>query len=433
MKLLLVCPSVHQDILKRVTPFWLPPLNLAIIAGITPEDWDVKIVDENVEDINFDGDYNLVGISTMTANSYRAYEIAKQFKIRGFTVVIGGAHASVCPEEVIEHADTVVIGDAEPVWETLLNDFKANKLQRIYRADVKKMICSFGKPKRELYNKEKYLSVNTIQTSKGCPFKCSFCSIASRFGGKYGVKPVSDVIEEVGELADRNMPVFFVDDNFLVNKKRSKEILNALKTMNVKWWSQADINIMKDREMLELMHESGCIKVVVGFETISEGSLETIQKYQNNLENYVDFIKTLHNHGVLVNTSFAFGTEHDREDVFEKTYKFLVDNEVIFATFNILTPLPGTEMYQQFRKENKLIDKNWSHYDMGHPVFQPTHLSTEQLKEGYNWICDEFYSFQEISKRVSTLKRNPHTFDIGLILGWNMGYKKLLDTFGVFM
>jgi radical SAM superfamily enzyme YgiQ (UPF0313 family) len=433
MKLLLVCPSVHLEISNRVTPFWLPPLNLAIIAGITPDEWEVKIVDENVTDIDFDVNYDLIGISTMTANSHRAYAIARQFKLRNRTVVIGGAHASVCPEEVIMHADAVVVGDAEPVWETLLNDFKNNKLKKTYRADVKQMICSFGKPRRELYDKNKYLSINTIQTSKGCPFKCSFCSIASRFEGKYGVKPVSDVIEEVAELADKNMPIFFVDDNFLVNKRRSKEILNALKSMNVKWWSQADINIMKDKEMLELMRESGCIKVVVGFETISEGSLETIQKYQNNLDNYVEFIKTLHDHGVLVNTSFAFGTEHDKEDVFEKTFKFLVDNEVIFATFNILTPLPGTDMYRKFTQEGKLIDKNWAHYDMGHPVFQPTYISTEQLKEGYNWICDEFYSFKEISKRVSTLKNNPHSFDTGLILGWNMGYKKLLDTFGVFM
>jgi radical SAM superfamily enzyme YgiQ (UPF0313 family) len=433
MKLLLVCPSVHRDNTKKVKPFWLPPLNLAIIAGLTPENWDVTIVDENVEDIDFTINFDLVGISTMTANSGRAYQIALEFKKNRIPIVIGGAHASVCPDEVLKYADCVVVGDAEPIWGTLLSDFENNRLRSRYQSDLKAMICSFGKPRRELLKKEAYLSINTIQTSKGCPFKCSFCSIASRFEGKYGVKPVDDVLKEVGELNDKNMPIFFVDDNFLVNRKRSREILHALKDLNIKWWSQADITIMKDRELLDLMRESGCIKVVVGFETISDGSLETINKFQNNLDNYVEFIKILHSHGILVNTSFAFGTEFDNQDIFKQTYNFLIDNEVIFATFNILTPLPGTALYKQLLNEDRILDLNWDNYDMGHPVFQPQNITRAELKAGYDWICEEFYSFQEISKRISTLKKNPYRFDVGLILGWNMGYKKLLDTFGVFM
>lgn len=433
MRLLLVCPSVHRDNSKRVRPFWLPPLNLAIIAGLTPENWEVTIIDENVEDLDFTLCFDLVGISTMTANSGRAYQIALEFKKNQVPVVIGGAHASVCPDEVLKYADCVVVGDAEPIWATLLSDFENRKLKPIYQSDLNSMICSFGKPRRELLKKEAYLSINTIQTSKGCPFKCSFCSIASRFEGKYGVKAINDVINEVGELNDKDMPIFFVDDNFLVNRKRSREILHALKDLNIKWWSQADITIMKDRELLDLMRESGCIKVVVGFETISDGSLETINKFQNNLDNYVEFIKTLHSHGILVNTSFAFGTEFDNQDVFKQTYNFLIDNEVIFATFNILTPLPGTTLYKQLLSEDRILDLNWNNYDMGHPVFQPRNITTAELKAGYDWICEEFYSFQEISKRISTLKKNPYSFDVGLILGWNMGYKKLLDTFGVFM
>lgn len=433
MNLLLICPSVHKDNTNRIKPFWLPPLNLAIIAGLTPSNWDITLVDENVEDVDFTKHYDLVGISSMTANSRRAYEIADSFRLNKIPVVFGGPHASVCPDEVSEHADSVVVGEAEPVWNGLLDDLLNNKLKKIYKANVKVSISNFGMPKRELFNKESYLSINTIQTSKGCPYKCSFCSIASRFGGKYGMKPLADVITEVEELEDKNMPIFFVDDNFLVNRTRSKKLLTELKRLNIKWWSQADITIKNDPDMLDLMRESGCIKVVVGFESISLGSIEAINKNQNKIEDYVEFVKTLRNHGILVNSSFAFGTDFDNENVFIDTFNFLKENEIIFATFNILTPLPGTQLFHQLKNENRLVDLNWDNYDMGHPVFKTKYISEQKLKEGYDWICHEFYSFQEISKRVSTLKKSPFEYDQRLIMGWNLGYKRLLDTFGVFM
>ncbi|NOU16727.1 MAG: B12-binding domain-containing radical SAM protein [Bacteroidales bacterium] len=433
MNLLLVCPSVHKDNTKRIKPFWLPPLNLAIIAGLTPSNWDITLVDENVEDVDFTKHYDLVGISSMTANSRRAYEIADTFRRNKIPVVFGGSHASVCSEEVGEHADCVVIGEAEPVWNNLLNDLANNSLKKIYKADLKVSTNTFGKPRRELYNKENYLSINTIQTSKGCPYKCSFCSIASRFEGKYGMKPLADVISEVEELADKSMPIFFVDDNFLVNRTRSKKLLTELKRLKITWWSQADITIMNDPDMLDLMRESGCIKVVVGFESISVGSIEAINKNQNKIEDYVNFVKTLRNHGILVNSSFAFGTDYDNENVFIDTFNFLKDNEIIFATFNILTPLPGTQLFLQLKNENRLTDLNWDNYDMGHTVFQTKNINEQKVKEGYDWICHEFYSFQEISKRVSTLRNSPFEYDQRLIMGWNLGYKRLLDTFGVFM
>lgn len=231
----------------------------------------------------------------------------------------------------------------------------------------------------------------------------------------------------------KTSPLFFVDDNIFVDRERSKELLRGLIKYNIRWWSQTDINIIQDRELLELTKESGCIKLVVGFESLSQGSIKSLNKTQNRIDNYGRFIEVLHEHGILVNTSFSFGADSDYEDVFEKTLEFLKEYNVIFATFNILTPLPGTSLFAQMEKEGRLVDYNWSNYDMGHPVFQPKNFSRETLKKGYDWICKEFYSLSEITRRVSSLKPKKDLFDIPLIFHWNLGYKRLLDTFGVFM
>jgi len=433
-KLVLIYPSVHKDGLKRVKPFWLPPLGLATIAGCTPKNWEIHLVDENVEDINYDEECDLVAIGFMTANSKRAYFIADQFRNRGRKVILGGPHVTVVPDEATGLGDSIVVGDAESIWSLVVNDFSQNKLKsKYYTKPDQENINAFSYPRRDLYRNEAYLSVNSIQTTRGCPYICSFCSIASRYQRRYGKKDLAMVESELETLENLRMPVFFVDDNIFVDKERSKQLLKLIKEYNIRWWSQADIGIARDEEMLELARESGCIKLVVGFESLSAGNIKQIEKNQNRVDDYTRFIKVMHKHGILVNTSFTFGGDHDREDVFEKTLEFLVDNQVIFSTFNILTPLLGTRLFTQMVESNRIVDWDWSHYDMGHPVFEPKHMSRQALKEGYEWICRQFYGLPQIYNRVSGIKSRKDLFDINLILNWNLGYKKMLDTFGVFM
>lgn len=433
-RLLLVYPTIHRPGLQRVKPFWLPPLGLATLAGATPDDWEIRLIDENVEDIDLDTDYQLIAIGCMTANSARAYQLANEFRRRGKTVILGGPHVTVCQHEALQHADSIVVGDAETIWSTVLDDYLNNRLQRIYTVTPDlNSINQFVFPRRELYKTNAYFCVNSLQTTRGCPHTCSFCSIASRYNRRYGKKSIQDIYREIESLKDKNKPLFFVDDNIFVDRERSKELLRGLIKYNIRWWSQTDINIIQDRELLELTKESGCIKLVVGFESLSQGSIKSLNKTQNRIDNYGRFIEVLHEHGILVNTSFSFGADSDYEDVFEKTLEFLKEYNVIFATFNILTPLPGTSLFAQMEKEGRLVDYNWSNYDMGHPVFQPKNFSRETLKKGYDWICKEFYSLSEITRRVSSLKPKKDLFDIPLIFHWNLGYKRLLDTFGVFM
>jgi radical SAM superfamily enzyme YgiQ (UPF0313 family) len=433
-KLLLIYPTVHQPGMPRIKPFWLPPLGLASLAGLTPQNWDIRLWDENVEDIDFDTDCDVVAIGCMTANSKRAYEIAAAFRNRGKKVILGGPHVTVCGMEALQYADTIVSGDPEPVWNTVLDDFRNGQLKKIYTVvpdDTN--IDQFSFPRRDLFKPGAYLSINSLQTSRGCPHTCSFCSIASRYKRRYGKKSISQVLSEIEMLPDKSQPVFFVDDNIFVDRARSKELLTGIRQFNIHWWSQTDINIMNDKELLTLAKESGCIKLVVGFESLSEGSIGSIDKKQNQVDVYGKFIEVLYDHGILANTSFAFGADSDREDVFEKTLKFLEDHRVIFATFNILTPLPGTKLFTQMDEAGRIIDRDWKHYDMGHPVFQPKNFSMEVLKDGYDWICKEFYGLPRIAQRISLIKSHRDIFDINLIMNWNLGYKKMLDTFGVFM
>ena len=434
-KLLLILPAFNRSLEKKIVPFWMPPLGLVTIAGGVPENWSVRIIDENVDELNPETEEaDLVAISFMTANANRGYQIADIFRSRGIKVAVGGAHPSVCQEEAKVHADILMIGDAEGTFCLMLRDYENNTLKNIYQRECSlENMRIFNYPRRDLYSKGKYLSTNTMQTSRGCPHVCSFCSIAARYHRKYGVKPLEQVFREIEEMEDRRDPVFFVDDNIFVDRKRTEELLKGLIKYGIKWWSQTDIRTVQDESFLDLAKQSGCINLVLGFESISKKAIDQLSKHQNTDYSYEETIKKLHRHGIFANPSFTFGLDTDTEDVFQATYDFLAKNGAMFATFNILTPLPGTELFRSMIQENRIIDTDWSHYDMGHAVFMPKLMSPEQLKEGYNWICHKFYSMDDIYRRIKPLKNNHFNIDTNLILGWNLGYKRMIDTFGVLM
>ena len=359
-----------------------PPLALPMVAALTPEDVKVIIVDEKVEPIDFEENVDLVGISVMTPFAPRAYEIADIYRKRGIKTVLGGIHPTALPEEAIEHADAVVIGEAENVWGNLIEDFKKNRLKRFYHSDQLISMKGLPLPRINLLNKDAYSTINCVQTTRGCPHNCEFCSVTAFFGRRYRQRPIKEVITEIKRLKANY--VFFVDDNIIGDIGYAKELFQALKLLNIEWNNQCTLTIAKDDELLKLAQESGCDMMYIGFESLSQENLESIGKSFNRVEEYEEAVKRIQDHGIEIMASFIFGLDHDDETVFEKTINFIKKNKIKKPVFSILTPYPGTKLYQRLEQENRIIDRDWSKYDFGHVVIKPKLMSPETLQRGYN-------------------------------------------------
>ena len=402
MKILLISPenkkSIYAYSKEDVRAFWFPKLSLPTIAAHTPPDIEVKILDEVVEDINFDMEVDLVGISTMTYLAPRAYEIAARFRARGVKVVIGGIHASMCPEEAKEHADSVVVGEAERTWRLLIEDLRRGELKPFYRETDLPELVGLPIPRRELLNRKSYWTTNCVQTSRGCPFDCDFCTVTVFGGNQYRLRPVEEVVEEVRRL--NKGYVVFVDDNIAGNKAYAKQLFKALIPLKIRWGSQASLTMTRDPELLELAAKSGCTALFIGVESISEENLISANKRFNKVAKFREEFKRFHDYGIMIQTGMIFGFDYDDESSFERTIEFLEENRIELAMFNILTPLPGTGLYKKMDAEGRIIDRDWSHYDGRHVVFKPRLISPETLQEGFFWAYHRFYSVPSILKRV---------------------------------
>lgn len=402
MKVLLISPenkkSIYAYSREDVRAFWFPKLSLPTIAAHTPPDIEVKILDEVVEDVNFNVEVDLVGISTMTYLAPRAYEIAAKFRARGVKVVIGGIHASMCPEEAKEHADSVVVGEAERTWPLLIEDLRRGELKPFYRETDLPELAGLPIPRRELLNRKAYWTTNCVQTSRGCPFDCDFCTVTIFGGNQYRLRPVEEVVEEVRRL--NKGYVVFVDDNIAGNKAYAKKLFKALIPLKIHWGSQASLTMTRDPELLELAAKSGCTALFIGVESISEENLISANKRFNKVAKFREEFKRFHDYGIMIQTGMIFGFDHDDESSFERTIEFLEENRIELAMFNILTPLPGTGLYKKMDEEGRIIDRDWSHYDGRHVVFKPRLISPETLQEGFFWAYHKFYSVPSILKRV---------------------------------
>ncbi|MBI5183265.1 MAG: B12-binding domain-containing radical SAM protein [Nitrospinae bacterium] len=401
MRLLLISPS-EQDIYmkhsaKEARSFWFARLSLTMIAALTPPDVDVSIVDENLDDIDFEDNVDLVGITVMTAHAPRAYEISTRFRARGIKVVLGGIHPSVMSEEAIQHADAVVIGEAEDVWASLIEDFKRGGMKRFYKSSKPSDLVDLPIPRRYLLNKDAYNISSTVQTTRGCPFSCDFCSVTEFFGKRYRQRPIDEVIHEI-EGIDDNF-IAFVDDNIIGKPMYAKELFRRLAPLKFKWGGQASITMTHDLELMRLARESGCVGMYVGLESLSIESLAGVGKTFNNVDRYEEVIKRFHDNGIMVIASIIFGFDSDNEGIFEKTVRFLEKNKVEMATFYILTPLPGTVWANRLKSENRIISYDWSKYNGGHVLFKPKLMSLETLSEGYRWAYHHFYSIHTFSDK----------------------------------
>lgn len=401
MKLLLIHPILgempKEQKKKRRAIF--PPLNLAIIAALTPPDIEVEIIDENLEDINYDTDADLIGITVMTAAANRAYKIADRFRSLGKKVVLGGMHVTALPDEAQKHADAVCVGEAENYWQELIEDYKQKQLKPRYGPGER--LTSFWTPfaRRDLFKSDRYIIKNTLQTTRGCPFICDFCTVSQFFGRTYRFRPIADIVEEVKQFS--NQLVAFVDDNIVGHFKRAKELFKALIPLNIKWVSQASINIAKDDELLELAAASGCIGLFIGFESLVDENLKAMRKNVNKISFFEKAIKKIHSYGIAIEGAFIFGLDEDNESVFKRTVKFAKRMRLEAAQFGILTPFPGTGLFKKLAEEKRIFDFNWSHYDIARVVFQPKKMSAQTLQDGFNWAWREFYSIPSIIRRLS--------------------------------
>ena len=379
-----------------------PPLVLPLLAGLTPPDVDVQLIDENVEPIDTNAAADWVAITCMTASAPRAYVIADAFRQRRIPVVMGGIHPTVLPDEARAHADAVVVGEAEPVWREVLADLAAGRLSPRYDHVGYSDLVGLPGPRRDLLQVERYLTTNVVQTARGCPNACSFCTVSTVSGRRYRFRPVAEVIEEVSSLGGW---VGFVDDNITGHARRAKELFEALIPLKRRWIGQADLTMARDPELLSLAARSGCQAMFVGLESLSQENLRATGKSPNLGTDMGAAITTIHKAGIEIIGSFVLGLDGDDCRVFARTVEFAERHKLVAAQFAVLTPFPGTAMRQQLESENRILDHDWSHYTMSNVVFRPRHMTDLELRQGQQYAYRRFYSIPSILRRSFTVRR----------------------------
>jgi radical SAM superfamily enzyme YgiQ (UPF0313 family) len=415
MRVLLVSPCKDPDS-RKPKYLMIPQLALHLIAALTPPDYEVKIVEEEIQDINLEEECDLVGLSCMTSNAPRAYYLAQQFKKRGKTVVMGGIHPSILSDEALRYADSVVIGEAEGVWRQLLEDFRNGRLQKKYHKPYPSLekylhIKNLKEVKKRLFN------VIPVMTTRGCPFNCDFCSVHALFGPKVRHIPVDNVVRYMIDSGGKFF--LFLDDNIIGDSPYAKDLFTKITPLGIKWVGQASISIVKNPELLRMAASSGCNALFFGIETISTPQMMKLRKSFKSIESIKEAIKKVESFGIYFHASMIFGFDDDTKDIFPETLDFLEKNRISSASLNVLTPYPGTKIYTQYKREGRLIIDNWKHYDHKTVVFIPKNMTPFELQAGRLWV------FKEFTKLSSIIRRFPFHLDHPLYhLAMNIGHRR---------
>lgn len=402
MRLTLIHPCIGRRKDQPYIRLWqMEPLPPAAIAGLTPRDVEIKFYDDRMERIPFDEPTDLVGISVETYTAKRAYQIASEYRKRGVPVVMGGFHATLCPDEVAQYADAVVVGEAETLWETVLKDAERKTLQTFYRAEQRPALANI-RPNRAIFAGKNYLPIGLIEAGRGCHFVCDFCAIQTVFNHTQTRRPADEILSEIESM--RNKPlIFFVDDNITSNMDEAKVFFKELKKLKIKWVSQASINAAHDEEFLRIIKESGCQGVLIGFESLNPGNLKKMNKGFNAMQGgYEKALANLRKFNIRLYITFVFGYDEDTEASFKESVAFALRHKFYIAAFNHLTPFPGTPLYKRLEDEGRLLFNKWwldERYSYNMIPFQPAHLSPERLQRGCVEARAEFYNWGSIWKR----------------------------------
>lgn len=387
------------DVGKNV---FFPPLGLLTVAACTPTDVEVLIVDEKVGDqIDFSVDVDLVGISIFAYSARRGYEIADQFRKIGRKVVLGGFHVFFEMEEALEHADAVVIGEAEPVWNELIEDLRSGSLKTIYRADRFLPLEQTPSPRFDLINMDRYMLKKVIQVTRGCQFNCDFCSVGAFFGRTFRVKPIPQVLRELSPIEQGEL-IFFVDDNIAGSPRYAADLFRALIPLQIRWASQASLTIANNRDLLILAAESGCVGLLVGIETVEKDNLA----YTGGkivIDRLAEQIDRMHEVGIAINGSFILGLDGDTPETFDKTAAFCIQNHIELPSFNVFNPIPGTPLFKRMKTERRLRTDNYREYEnllFTRKVFYALkNMSEKDFYEGFDRMCRGTFSYANILRR----------------------------------
>ncbi len=423
MKVLLISPERKR---KRDEAFLfkLGFLNLPYIAAVTPPDVEVRIVDEAHEVVDFNEKVDLVGLTAQTPVAPRAYQIAREFRRRGVPVVMGGVHASMLPDEAIQHVDSVVIGEGEISWPHVIEDFKRGNLKPFYRPTKRVNMRDLPMPRRDLLNGAHYFPLKLLETSRGCPHKCDFCGVSKFFGNRYRIRPLEEIDRElqllfskgpvigpIGKKAlsmlSKDLPYFLkrkllyiIDSNVVSNRGFARELFALLKEYDLLWWGHAPVSVGYDDELLRLFSESGCIALNLGFESLSPRNLAAMKKGFNKPKGYEQAVERIHDHGIGIMGTFIIGLDGDDEMVFDQITDFVIRNKLDWALAFIMAPCPGTDSFQRMEQEGRILTRDWEKYDSLNAVYQPSLISSESLERGMRRTWKRIFSLPSIYKRI---------------------------------
>lgn len=375
----------------------MPP-TFGILAALTPQRHSITFMDDRIQNIDFDESYDLVGISIYTRSAPRAYQIADEFRKRGTRVVLGGWHASALPEEAKCHADSVVIGEAEETWPQLLKDLDNGTLNPIYKQE-RPVDPGIIPPAKSIISSKRY-SIGIIQATRGCPYRCNFCAMTNRrYGRMYRLRPVENVLEEIRALPQKI--IFFGDNSLTINTEYTKQLFKNMKELNKKFYCNGNVNgLNHDDELLKLAKEAGCKMWNIGFESVSQETINSIGKRSNKIEDYASTVRKIHDFGMVVNGNFIFGFDTDQKNIFDRTLEAVYDWGIDLCSFLILTPLPGTPLFDRLDMEGNILTRDWSKYDYSTAVHRPKNMSPEELEEGTLKINGAFNSNAHTMKNL---------------------------------
>ncbi len=417
-KLLLINPlSTNRDGLIRDQKSIYPPMNLGIVAALTPDNWEVELMDENFERFEF-RDADLVGLTALTAQVTRAYELSEMYRSKSIPTIMGGIHVSVMPEEAEKYADCIVIGEAESVWSEVINDFENKSLKRRYNGTLQPMVNS-PHPRFDLYHPG--YEFGSIQTTRGCPMSCDFCSVHTFNGKRYRPRDVKDIVDEFEKIPQDK--VYFVDDNFIgysqSSAKRVEDICKEIIDRGIKkdWLCAASMNIANHHRALDLMAKAGCKMIFLGIESEAIDQLEEANKNMNlkiGIDNFSTVYSNIHKYGIAVLGAFIFGLDSDTQETIEKRMDYILNSDIDAMQSSILTPLPGTPLFNRMKNEKRLIfndfPKDWAHYDFVEVVYKPNNMSPKELSKSVNEVWKSLYNSKTVKKKfLSALKstKNP--------------------------